>query len=219
MHHLVHYPRFIRLLGPFQSFWCMRFEAKHSYFKQLQRKIKNFIDPPYTPSMRHQQWQCNQFISTGDMFLPSPILVSPFKVKCLSNNYFAGQVACFFNFDKLDMSLCVYKWISIGSNKFKVNESVLACPLSGNQRSAFGLIVNIFSHDGEFVFVCEIYRSVRFDKHFQSFIVVKREDNFHMDLSPKQLSDYSVYTLHKPCFQRTKHLYLTSKTDMLRMVL
>lgn len=24
MHHLVHYPRFIRLWGPLKSFWCMR---------------------------------------------------------------------------------------------------------------------------------------------------------------------------------------------------
>lgn len=83
MHHLVHYPRFIKLLGPLHSFWCMRFEAKHSYFKQLQRKIKNFIDPPYTLFKRHQQWQCNQFRSAVEMLLQSPILTSPYKVRLL----------------------------------------------------------------------------------------------------------------------------------------
>lgn len=83
MHHLVHYPRFIKLLGPLHSFWCMRFEAKHSYFKQLQRKIKNFIDPPYTLFKRHQQWQCSQFRSAVEMLLQSPILTSPYKVRLL----------------------------------------------------------------------------------------------------------------------------------------
>ena len=40
MLHLVHYPWFIKLLGPLKPFWCMHFEAKHSYFKSLQRNIK-----------------------------------------------------------------------------------------------------------------------------------------------------------------------------------
>lgn len=39
MHHLVHYLRFIKSLGPFKPFWSMRFEAKHSCFKFLERKI------------------------------------------------------------------------------------------------------------------------------------------------------------------------------------
>jgi hypothetical protein len=32
MHHLVHYPGIIREIGPLGAFWCMRYEAKHSYF-------------------------------------------------------------------------------------------------------------------------------------------------------------------------------------------
>ena len=38
MHHLVHYPRYIRLLymfGPLLNFWAMRFEEKHAYFKKV----------------------------------------------------------------------------------------------------------------------------------------------------------------------------------------
>jgi hypothetical protein len=58
MHHLVHYPRIIREIGPLGAFWCMRYEAKHSYFKQLQRRIRNYINVPKTLSHRHQQWQC-----------------------------------------------------------------------------------------------------------------------------------------------------------------
>ena len=36
----------------------MRFEAKHSYFKQLARSLGNFINLPYSLASRHQQYQC-----------------------------------------------------------------------------------------------------------------------------------------------------------------
>ena len=61
MHHLIHYSDYIKKMGPLISLWCMRFESKHAYFKQLQRSIKNYINIPLTLSMRHQQWQCNKF--------------------------------------------------------------------------------------------------------------------------------------------------------------
>lgn len=127
------------------------------------------------------------------------------------------------------MSLREYKWITIGSNKFKMNGSLIVCPLSNNIsnvrqrrgafRGAFGLITHIFYNDSEFLFVCEVYRTVRFDHHFQSFEHVKRKDRFHFALSPTQLSDYSVYQLHKPCFERTTHFFVPSKSELRHLVL
>lgn len=56
MHHLVHYPRFIREIGPLGAVWCMRYEAiKHAYFKSLQRRSGNWINLPWSLSYRHQQ--------------------------------------------------------------------------------------------------------------------------------------------------------------------
>ena len=36
----------------------MRFEAKHSYFKQLAGSLGNFINLPYSLASRHQHYQC-----------------------------------------------------------------------------------------------------------------------------------------------------------------
>ena len=36
----------------------MRFEVKHSYFKQLAHSLGNFINLPYSLASRHQQYQC-----------------------------------------------------------------------------------------------------------------------------------------------------------------
>ncbi len=143
MHHLVHYPRFFRLLGPLQSFWCMRFEAKHSYFKSLERRIRNYINVPFTLSMRHQQWQCRQFKSAGEFLLKFEISKSAPKPLMLCNHAHSGQIATLLNFESLSVLVSEHKWVDIGRNKFKVRESLILCPLKGSTRSAFGLITSI----------------------------------------------------------------------------
>ncbi|XP_020895161.1 uncharacterized protein LOC110234145 isoform X1 [Exaiptasia diaphana] len=57
MHYMIHLPSLIMKFGPLIRSWCMRFEAKHSYFKGLSRVIKNFKNLPYTLSYRHQSMQ------------------------------------------------------------------------------------------------------------------------------------------------------------------
>ena len=52
-------------LGPLIRSWCMRYEAKHHYFKKLSQAIGNFTNLPYTLSMRHQQWVCYKLQSLG----------------------------------------------------------------------------------------------------------------------------------------------------------
>lgn len=63
MHHLVHYPRYIKEIGPLVAVWCMRYEGKHAYFKSLQRAIENWINIPWTLSYRHQQWMAGKMKS------------------------------------------------------------------------------------------------------------------------------------------------------------
>lgn len=38
--------------------WCMRFEAKHRYFKTLAAGLGNFKNLPFTLAQRHQNKQC-----------------------------------------------------------------------------------------------------------------------------------------------------------------
>jgi len=44
--------------GPPSRYWCMRFEAKNSYFKDLAHRIKNFKNIPKSLAHRHQAWSC-----------------------------------------------------------------------------------------------------------------------------------------------------------------
>lgn len=53
-HYLEHYPHLIRMFGPLVGFWTMRFEAKHSYFKQVVRHTNCFKNVPLSLATKHQ---------------------------------------------------------------------------------------------------------------------------------------------------------------------
>lgn len=57
--------------GPLVRHWTMRFEAKHSYFKQLAHSLGNFINLPYSLASRHQQYQC--YLNTVTCDRPSSV--------------------------------------------------------------------------------------------------------------------------------------------------
>ncbi len=53
-HFMEHYPAMIHLFGPPVSFWTMRFEAKHSFFKQVARHTNCFKNITKTLARKHQ---------------------------------------------------------------------------------------------------------------------------------------------------------------------
>lgn len=61
LHYLVHYPRMISFFGPLKQMWCMRFEAKHQYFKNVASKTKNYRNICKTLAERHQVLQGYEF--------------------------------------------------------------------------------------------------------------------------------------------------------------
>lgn len=53
-HYLEHYPQMIRCFGPLIALWTMRFEAKHSFFKQVARHTNCFKNIPCSLAIKHQ---------------------------------------------------------------------------------------------------------------------------------------------------------------------
>ena len=47
--------------GPMMRYWCMRYESKHSYFKDLAQKTKCFKNIPKSLAERHQRLVCYHF--------------------------------------------------------------------------------------------------------------------------------------------------------------
>lgn len=53
-HFLEHYPEMIKNFGPLVALWTMRYEAKHSFFKQIVRHTKNFRNITLSLAKKHQ---------------------------------------------------------------------------------------------------------------------------------------------------------------------
>ena len=48
-------------------YWCMRYEAKHSYFKDLAQKIKCFKNIPKSLAERHQLFTCYNLLDSQSL--------------------------------------------------------------------------------------------------------------------------------------------------------
>ena len=57
-HFMLHYPKQYETFGPLITNCTLRFEGKHSYFKEIMKRTKNFRSPCLSMAMRHQQMQC-----------------------------------------------------------------------------------------------------------------------------------------------------------------
>lgn len=67
-HYLGHYPDLIIHFGPLIRLWTLRFESKHTFFKQCARKLHNFKNLCKTLAERHQLLQA--YLSAGNLFPP-----------------------------------------------------------------------------------------------------------------------------------------------------
>lgn len=71
-HYIMHYPELIVCCGPLIRLWTLRFESKHTYFKQCARKLHNFKNLCLTLAERHQLLQA--FLGAGSLFPPDVVV-------------------------------------------------------------------------------------------------------------------------------------------------
>jgi hypothetical protein len=64
MHFLVHMVQQVVQFGPLRHQWCMRFEAKHGFFKNFTWKC--FKNLPYSIAEKHQRWMCRQMMGNSE---------------------------------------------------------------------------------------------------------------------------------------------------------
>lgn len=87
MHFLVHYPRYLELIGPLTGVWTMRFEGKHCPLKEDAQKIRNWRNVTMSLARNHQLKQCYVF-AAQTAFLCELQTSGTYKVK-ISNMHSA----------------------------------------------------------------------------------------------------------------------------------
>jgi len=58
MHYMIHLPDQLLKFGPLRHHWCMRFEAKHAFFKGFH--LRCFKNLPKSLAVKHQLWMCHK---------------------------------------------------------------------------------------------------------------------------------------------------------------
>lgn len=187
-HYLVHLPSQILKFGPLIRCWCMRFEGKHAYFKDLAKKIRNVKNLPFSLATRNQQMECADFVQLGnnredshvDKVFRDDVIFGPYKV--LQGHqaiYVKDTISTFFGIDvDLDVhSVFECNDIEVFGTKYKpcVNNFILF-GLDDAGFPLFGCLKKIW-FIGEFdcFFALKVFDTVNYNENLNAFKIEEQE--------------------------------------------
>ncbi|KAK6177817.1 hypothetical protein SNE40_015846 [Patella caerulea] len=199
-HHFIqHYPELILKFGPLIRLWTMRFESKHSYFKECARKLKNYKHLTKTLCGRHQFLQ--SYYSVGSLFKDdlSDDGSLPFEPHMYSDSINNAIKAKGFNTSTRISSKIIYK-----GTEYKCHMMVTVN--SNNIGLLFGKIQSIIIHNLMPYLIVDVYQGTP----VSCFGVFSVED-YHINtlcLSISELVDpypISVYCINGSNYISAKH--------------
>ena len=212
-HYLVHLPSQMPLFGPLIRCWCMRFEGKHAYFKDLAKKIRNFKNLPFSLATRNQQMECADFIQMGenqtdlDTMFREDTVFGQYKVLC-------GQPAIdvkdnILRFFKINLDLAVHSvfqcnQIEIFGTKYKPGlNNFLLFSLDDAGLPILGCLKKIwFIEEFGCYFALNVFDTINFNDSLNAFKIEESQlPSGYEIVSHAQLKDH-VYHAYKHSDQR-----------------
>ncbi|XP_068704474.1 uncharacterized protein [Montipora foliosa] len=222
-HYLVHLPTQMLNFGPLIRCWCMRFEAKHAYFKDLAKKIRNFKNLSYSLATRNQQMESANFIQIGDN---QPDMHPWSKDDIRFGNYTVlhGNHAvdaeiyvsrCFdIHLDLHVQSIFQCNQIEIYGTKYKPGlNNFLLFALDDAGFPQFGCLKKIwFIEDNGCYFVMEVFNTISFNENLNAFKIEAQELASGYEIaSHSQLKDHHVY--HS--YRRSNERFVVTRANIL----
>nr|XP_047127651.1 uncharacterized protein LOC124808544 [Hydra vulgaris] len=173
LHFLLHYPRLIADYGPLRYLWCMRFEAKHQYFKKLAGAVRNFKNIAYILAKRHQLHQCWEFEASS--FLKE-ITESSGECSIYFNNLpecHRSKIIIFFEVSNFSDSEVLWKCnkLTIDSVNYKIYDVVLVGSLHGEDIPLFLKIMYIYKLKESWFFIGKVLICEQFSVHLHAYSV------------------------------------------------
>ncbi|KAJ8037460.1 hypothetical protein HOLleu_18274 [Holothuria leucospilota] len=165
-HHLAHYPRAIRLLGPLSQYSAMRFEGKHKTLKCFAKNANNFLRIDKTVARMHQIAQSHEFlvkqdVDGRDIEVHSQAVV---PVTMLKNGVEVIEILGCPN----DSDVITANIVKISGYKFKPSTAVL---LRWSELPEFGEIQDILIVDSVIKFIVKPWKTSYFEKHYHAYSV------------------------------------------------
>lgn len=176
LHFLLHYPQLILDYGSLRSHWCMRFEARHQYFKTVARITNNYINICQTLAKRNQLRQCWEW-------QPERIIRSD-HTQAAVNNLSLQELPvnlqiCLQNLETavtVDEKLWTSKCIILNSVKYAVGDFFILELVHAEQIPLFVKIVLIVYIRANWFLVGRLFTTLEFIRHLQSYHIRETDD-------------------------------------------
>lgn len=174
-HYLIHLPDQILRFGPPRAVWCMRFEGKNGFMKELIRH--NFKNVPLTLANQHQLYLCHRLLHRNDHpsppFLYMGDILSKVKYEHVSENI-ADKLRTLSGINPLPLHVSKAHGVEIYGISYRIGTVIRLPPKE--YEPVFGRITAIYILSDIKYFVVEVFITHVFVPHFYSYHVSLTED-------------------------------------------
>ena len=165
-HFMIHYPRSMRNIGPILHTWCMRYEAKHNFFKQQLKSYKNITK---TLAKKHQSYMAMY----QESFTKERLTLGPGKMVTLDELKQGSEMAVKFQ-TVLSTTVFSAKWIKYHGTEYR--RDFIICTEVACEMPVFCKIETIAVKDDTVLLCGKLMETMCFDHHYHAFKVKLHPD-------------------------------------------
>ncbi|XP_065888107.1 uncharacterized protein [Dysidea avara] len=170
MHYMIHLSTWIKRAGPLCNIWCMRYEAKHSYFKRISQVCRNFKNVAKTLADHHQQYMC--YHMSDHMYLRAKLEYNKDQDSTVGSlEYKEKLLAASFEVS-INTNTVVYRNTKITIDGVRYHKDMAVILEFDNNLPSFGKIMEIIVTCEEVLFVTSALHTVMYHHHFHGYEVL-----------------------------------------------
>ncbi|XP_065653377.1 uncharacterized protein LOC136080528 [Hydra vulgaris] len=205
-HFLVHYPTALLKCGPPCRYWCMRFESRHNFFKQVSRSTHCFKNIAFSLSKWGQLALANAFISHSVF---SNCIINGKTYELFVNQVEPSDIIHFLQTSFLSQTETVHflKWFEIGHYKI-LKESVMTCS-SNDGIPEFGFVESVIYLNNTVFMIMRMLTVYYFDSHFHGYLVDYNPQSTLFCKQVHELKDHIPLNIHQ-VFYEEKELFFVA---------
>lgn len=207
IHFLVHYPRLIKQHGPLRAHWCLRYEAKHLYFKRLSSIVNNYQNIAKTLAKRYQMRQCWEAQSTGHHVSEDV----PYSLIEIRLNALPSQLREIIAEDSAELNETLWKTKQVIYDrvKYTTGDFLILDLVHAEEIPVFLKVIHIVKYHSQWKLCGRLYQTWCFSEHLHAYgvrsttqwvaITPGEETDFHaLDAYTDQEDNLFITLLHRP---------------------
>lgn len=201
-HFLIHYPGYIRKMGPLIHLWTMRLEAKHKTLTEIAKRKMNFINITKTLATEHQRRICKSFVQSTT--IRTSINFGNFK-KTMQFKKFESVIHRDVGPNMNDIR--VHKFAAFDTIEYREG-----CLLIENDR--IYEILHILSINSKVYFICQLFKTSIYNQFCNSIEIDKNNDSI-ICLCFDSLENRMVYNR---IYAENKNFIIADKLNIAKLI-